>query len=361
MAATIDAMKQAVDVLERCYPECDARIEKGLVARKSLHAAITAEEAQTVEPVACRNCGGFGWEPSVYDGRRQCSHCKPTPPSGERAEFEAWWGEHPIELTPLVTQSKTDRQSAWVWLAWKARADVLAADAPLTRQGVADDIQTLIINGELSASFESVADSVARGVLADAREPAQHGALVVQQVAVPQEPTHEMVTAYLPANDAYWKRTDELPNTNPSRWRQGSVREATRESLCAALAAEPQKPQADAQRDTSVLQAAPWPPVAEPAQQVAVPQGWNYLLQLSRQNYLRQFGASTTADWVYDDLIDLFDEGAPHPPQAERVPMAKIEKQSAWIAATIELPSQERCYLRGIADAEAHHHIRAKL
>lgn len=99
----------------------------------------------------------------------------------------------------------------------------------------------------------------------------------------------------------------------------------------------------------------------KPAQQVAAPQGWNYLLQLSRQNYLRQFGASTTADWVYDDLIDLFDEGAPHPPQAERVPMAKIEKQSAWIAATIELPSQERCYLRGIADAEAHHHIRAKL
>jgi len=66
-----------------------------------------------------------------------------------------------------------------------------------------------------------------------------------QQVAVPQEPTQEMVTAYLTENDAYWKRTDELPKANPSTWRQGTTREATRESLCAALAAAPHPPKAE--------------------------------------------------------------------------------------------------------------------
>jgi hypothetical protein len=54
------------------------------------------------------------------------------------------------------------------------------------------------------------------------------------------EVTEVMVTAYLTANDAYWKRTDELPATNPGKWRNGTPREATRESLQAALkAAQP--------------------------------------------------------------------------------------------------------------------------
>jgi hypothetical protein len=53
----------------------------------------------------------------------------------------------------------------------------------------------------------------------------------------PQEVTEAMVTVYLKTNDAYWKRTDELPATNPGKWRQGTPREATRESLKAALKA----------------------------------------------------------------------------------------------------------------------------
>jgi hypothetical protein len=24
----------------------------------------------------CRNCAGFGWEPSVYQGRASCGHCR---------------------------------------------------------------------------------------------------------------------------------------------------------------------------------------------------------------------------------------------------------------------------------------------
>ena len=46
--------------------------------------------------------------------------------------------------------------------------------------------------------------------------------------------TDAMVVAYLRANDEYWKGTDELPKP-PAKWRAGTVKEATRESLKAAL------------------------------------------------------------------------------------------------------------------------------
>src|SRR5687768_12892954 len=51
--------------------------------------------------------------------------------------------------------------------------------------------------------------------------------------------TDAMVDAYLRANTAYWKETDEAPPINPSKWRQGTPKEATRAGLTAALAASP--------------------------------------------------------------------------------------------------------------------------
>lgn len=60
-----------------------------------------------------------------------------------------------------------------------------------------------------------------------------------QAVAV----TEEMVTAYLTANDAYWKRIDSEP-TKLGKWRNGTPSEATRVSLMAALAASPKPQQA---------------------------------------------------------------------------------------------------------------------
>ena len=63
-----------------------------------------------------------------------------------------------------------------------------------------------------------------------------------QQVAVPQV-TDAMVTAYLKANSDYWKSTDAMPPKDPSRWRQGTPSDATREALRAALAMIPQVPQ----------------------------------------------------------------------------------------------------------------------
>lgn len=50
--------------------------------------------------------------------------------------------------------------------------------------------------------------------------------------------TEAMVTAYLTANDAYWKRIDGEP-TKLGKWRNGTPSEATRVSLEAALASAP--------------------------------------------------------------------------------------------------------------------------
>ena len=45
--------------------------------------------------------------------------------------------------------------------------------------------------------------------------------------------------------------------------------------------------------------------------------------------------------------------------QQVAVPMTEAERTAAWFAATIDLPSGENCYLRGLVDAEAHHKIGA--
>lgn len=71
-----------------------------------------------------------------------------------------------------------------------------------------------------------------------ANPPQVAGSPVPEPKALP-EVTDEMVAAYLEANDRYWRETDALPATNPSKWRQGTPREATRVSLRAALAAAP--------------------------------------------------------------------------------------------------------------------------
>lgn len=54
------------------------------------------------------------------------------------------------------------------------------------------------------------------------------------------EPTDAMIEAYLKANDAYWIATDKAPARDPSRWRNGTVKEATRAGLRAALTTQPQ-------------------------------------------------------------------------------------------------------------------------
>lgn len=88
------------------------------------------------------------------------------------------------------------------------------------------------------------------------------------------------------------------------------------------------------------------------AQQVS-----NLLARIHRDggHYESKHGRSkaiNTADLIVAKLNAMDDAQ-----QAKRVPMTAAERSSAWIAATIEMPSHENCYLRGMFDAEAHHGI----
>jgi hypothetical protein len=47
------------------------------------------------------------------------------------------------------------------------------------------------------------------------------------------------------------------------------------------------------------------------------------------------------------------------PAQPAPVPLTPEQRRNLWVSATIELPSQENCYYRGIADSEAYHGITA--
>lgn len=69
-------------------------------------------------------------------------------------------------------------------------------------------------------------------------------------VEAPTEPSEAMIAAYLDANTAYWRETDAMPAINPSKWRNGTVKEATRVSLRAALAFKPEPAQQAVPKDT---------------------------------------------------------------------------------------------------------------
>ena len=62
------------------------------------------------------------------------------------------------------------------------------------------------------------------------------GSAEAEKASKPPIVTDEMVTAYLKANDEYWRKVDEIAPPI-GVWRNGTPREATRESLRAALAA----------------------------------------------------------------------------------------------------------------------------
>ena len=88
--------------------------------------------------------------------------------------------------------------------------------------------------GQWRAAIKVLADEVRALAASPQPEPSAHG----EQVATV---TEEMVTAYLTANDAYWKHIDGEP-TKLGKWRNGTPSEATRVSLMAALASAPSTP-----------------------------------------------------------------------------------------------------------------------
>jgi hypothetical protein len=68
--------------------------------------------------------------------------------------------------------------------------------------------------------------------------------------------TEEMVSAYLQANDSYWRETDELP-TPPDKWRTGTPRGATFAGLRAALALATPAPAAQQPAELSIVAGRP--------------------------------------------------------------------------------------------------------
>jgi hypothetical protein len=61
------------------------------------------------------------------------------------------------------------------------------------------------------------------------------------------------------------------------------------------------------------------------------------------------------------ECIELANWIVATPPAAQLapVPLTPEQRKNLWVSATIELPSQENCYYRGIADSEAYHGITA--
>ncbi len=72
-----------------------------------------------------------------------------------------------------------------------------------------------------------------------------------EYVMVPREASPEMIDAYLRANDAYWKRMDEMPPP-PNKWRTGTPKDATAESYRAMLQAAPPAPAMHASASTGL-------------------------------------------------------------------------------------------------------------
>jgi hypothetical protein len=73
------------------------------------------------------------------------------------------------------------------------------------------------------------------------------------------------------------------------------------------------------------------------------------------------------SDVIYDtspSLAAQFENGIAGIKQAlaaqpAPVPLTPEQRRNLWVSATIELPSRENCYYRGLVDAEAYHGITA--
>lgn len=96
----------------------------------------------------CRNCAGFGWEPTVYSGRIPCSHCSTAPPVVNQPE--AVVNEKSQQMAILQEKNKLFEglstgqvmQKAFAWCPtdhphqWRMQwiADYFIANAPTLPQ-----------------------------------------------------------------------------------------------------------------------------------------------------------------------------------------------------------------------------------
>lgn len=140
----------------------------------------------------------------------------------ERERFEAWAKPRGWSVVSAHGRYRDDftRQAFAIWLAALSSSPQggAAAQEPIGE----------IRKDDLNVFYGGILPPVGTKLYTSPGEP--------PAVAAPPV-TEAMVTAYLTANDAYWKRTDELPRS-PDKWRTGTPREATRVSLAAALASQ---------------------------------------------------------------------------------------------------------------------------
>jgi hypothetical protein len=166
------------------------------------------------EPVAWRYKGA-GWERWIY-----CT----DPPRNPQHEYIV----EPLYASPPPAQPA---QNPW--------RDAIDEALVVAHLGVAtepyDDLNRLLewhhdvwLDPAVSSDAQALIDRGAAEERQRIAQPAQ------------AEPTAEMVRAYLDANDAYWRRVDELPS-KIGVWRDGTPQEATLHSLRAAIAAQPKR------------------------------------------------------------------------------------------------------------------------
>lgn len=133
----------------------------------------------------------------------------------------------------LADAGFTRRPSLW---AMQAREILELIAAPKRADGT--------WNRDREACRQLAAEALGRDDGLDVKNGGEQGATPPAPAApegwklVPIEATPEMVQAYLRANDAYWHRTDALPD-KLGVWRQGTPTEATAESYRAMLAVAP--------------------------------------------------------------------------------------------------------------------------
>ena len=110
--------------------------------------------------------------------------------------------------------------------------------------------------------------------------------MTTEYVMVPREANPEMIDAYLRANDAYWKRMDEVPPP-PNKWRTGTPKDATAESYRAMLQAAPPAPVAHSKseykRRVAMGDASILPPATVAVQPAPVAQALRDLVAVLRE------------------------------------------------------------------------------
>jgi hypothetical protein len=222
---TTEALETAREALERIasWPEGDTvgghfnEPESAQIARDALAALAALAEQQAEAPVSgnTEGCARLESEAQIVGDKVVISLRVST--LAHAARHSDYFDRCAEQGTPLEITSEAAFAKSVTYALNSEEED---GSTPITRM--------------LDKAFEHVSERGEEGVgEAGEADRAKRGEAV--------NVTDEMVDAYLKANDAYWNRTDELPRP-PGKWCAGTSKEATAESLRAALAAAPKEP-----------------------------------------------------------------------------------------------------------------------